>query len=318
MGFFDWFKKKDVSAQSHEMVRFIKITNAYSLVISQNGEVCGFWFNNPKDVYTNDIKRMSARLTMLITNNNLSKDSFLKALYGDFRIVNNTFNSKGGYFVMLGPNTAPGEEIAPPPTFRTGEENPFSKDYCYLPNPQWTVGMPPDIPKSWLRYKCPTCPIYVSLSLNEIDPIVGVNVNCQGCKNIVHIPGGFKLGSEIAKLRITGGVLVPINRFSDWYNDHPLVDLLTKDCKLEILPHYGLFTFCANCHHPYQPTVLAILPIAQNIGVTIFNPRTSDAAKDFDALSAGNCPVCGDKTLLAILADVPNYVRIYIEGKQKI
>lgn len=43
-----------------------------------------------------------------------------------------------------------------------------------------------------LEFKCPTCPGLVSVSVDQIDPLIGTNVVCPACKGVTHVPGSFK------------------------------------------------------------------------------------------------------------------------------
>lgn len=47
-----------------------------------------------------------------------------------------------------------------------------------------------------IQFKCPTCPGTVSVALEKIDPIIGINIACPGCKGISHVPGVYKIEDQ--------------------------------------------------------------------------------------------------------------------------
>jgi hypothetical protein len=165
-----------------------------------------------------------------------------------------------------------------------------------------------------LLFKCPTCPDTVSVMQHKIDPIIGVNVACSGCKNISHVPGGFDSEPRAPGMRITGGVRVPIARFSDWYYENPLIASLIQTGQSDLLNDHGLWAFCGACYHQYPATVLTSLVIAQSMaqrgaGGFMFTARTPGSAKDMDALRSGHCSHCRHKELIVIATEIPDNVR---------
>lgn len=176
-----------------------------------------------------------------------------------------------------------------------------------------------------LLFKCPTCTNTISVTLQRIDPIVGVSVLCSSCKNISHVPGMYKTEPKPAGMRITGGVRVPIAKFSDWYYEHPYIASLIKNRQSDLLFDYGLWAFCNTCHHQYSSTVLNSFAMAQVTyfsdpnftGNFVFNAQTPESANDMVALRSGYCSHCQDKNLVAIVAEIPDFVETIITSKRK-
>jgi hypothetical protein len=174
-------------------------------------------------------------------------------------------------------------------------------------------------------FKCPSCQDTMSISQLQIDPIIGVNVACSSCKNIAHVPGGYKMDPPLVGLRIAGSVRVPIAKFGDWYYAHPLIASLIKSGQSDLLFDYGLWAFCSVCYHQFHATVLSYFAMAQatyfsNPGSTggfIFNARTPESAKDMEALRAGHCPHCQNENLIVIIAEIPDYVRTILISSRK-
>ncbi|OQA22691.1 MAG: hypothetical protein BWY63_00699 [Chloroflexi bacterium ADurb.Bin360] len=168
-----------------------------------------------------------------------------------------------------------------------------------------------------LQFQCPTCSNTTSAALQQIDPIIGVNVACPSCKNICHVPGRTKTEPNAPDLKITGSVRVPIARYADWYYGHPYVKSLIRSSQSDLLFDYGLWAFCSACYHQFPATVLWGLASAQRAGGFVFNARTPDSAKDMQTLTAGHCSHCRNKELLVVVAEVPDYVREVILSKRK-
>lgn len=165
-----------------------------------------------------------------------------------------------------------------------------------------------------ILFKCPTCPNTVSVTLQQIDPIIGVNVICSGCKNISHVPGGYKAEPKPPGMRITGSVRVPIAKFSDWYFEHPVISSLIKSGQSDLLHDHGLWAFCGVCYHQFPATVLCSFSIAwsaaqRGAGGYMFFANTPDSAKDMDALRSGHCSHCKHNNLIVIATEIPDYVR---------
>jgi len=173
-----------------------------------------------------------------------------------------------------------------------------------------------------LLFKCPTCTSAVSVTLQQIDPIIGVSVLCSSCKNISHVPGIYKTESKPAGMRITGSVRVPVGKFSDLYYEHPLIKSLIESHQSDFLNDYGLWAFCSACYHQYPSTVLTSLamyqPMAQRgAGGLTFMANTSASAQDMNALLAGHCSQCTNKNLIVVVSEIPEYVSNVISSKRK-
>jgi hypothetical protein len=160
-----------------------------------------------------------------------------------------------------------------------------------------------------ISFKCPTCPNTLNASLQQIDPIIGINVACQECKNISHVPGAYKTKANPQGMRITGGVRVPVSQFADWYFGHPLIQGLIKSGQSDLLYNYGLWAFCSACYHQFPATVLGYFAIASRAGGLMFNARTPDSARDMEALRAGHCSQCQSTNLIVLATEIPGYVR---------
>ncbi len=160
-----------------------------------------------------------------------------------------------------------------------------------------------------LLFKCPTCPNTISVTMQQIDPIVGVNIVCSSCKKVCHVPGGYKSGPNPQGLRITGSVRVPIIKFYDWYFEHPFIISLIKSGQSELLNDYGLWASCGVCYHPFLPTVINAFAMTRRSYSLFFNARTSDSARDMEALRNGHCSQCPNNNLNVIVAEIPDYVR---------
>ncbi len=173
-----------------------------------------------------------------------------------------------------------------------------------------------------LLFKCPTCPNTVSVTLQKIDPIIGVNVACSGCKNISHVPGGLIAEPTPPGMRITGGGRVPIAQFSKWYYENPLITSVIQRGQSDLLSDYGLWAFCGACYHQFPAIVLTFLAISQSMAQRtsdgfMFTGHTPDSEKDMDALRSGHCSHCMHKNLIVIAADIPDNVRnAILESKE--
>ena len=272
----------------------------YAFVRDQTGEVLGVWLRIPKE---------REWLEMLCIKHSLSMDIFTIIMLGDYRVVSNTFDQKGGCFVMFGSSLAPGETI---PSLETsiwckGEKNPVSQDVSLL-------GLEVDL----LRFQCPTCRLPVRVERSKIDTIVGINVTCSNCKNISHVPGAFGTGILPSNLKITGGVIVPIKEFAEWYFHHPVMKSLMNEKKIELLFDYGLWGYCAKCFYQYKSTVLSILPVYQDIKPEkiVFMAKSDESVDDFNSLLSRECPSCGHDKIIGIITDIPDYVQEAIKAKK--
>lgn len=43
-----------------------------------------------------------------------------------------------------------------------------------------------------LEFKCPICQGAMRIALSEIKPIIGIHLLCESCKNVAHVPGGYR------------------------------------------------------------------------------------------------------------------------------
>ena len=172
-----------------------------------------------------------------------------------------------------------------------------------------------------LAFKCPTCPSAVFIGLSTIDPVIGVNVVCPGCGNTAHVPGSYRTRPNVAGLSITGGVEVSIAEYVDWFLSHPLVVTLKKAGQVDLLCDYGLWGFCPKCNYQYTSTVLAynlpFLQMAHDADGFVLRTSTSNSYTETTALQSGHCPSCGHKSLIVIIADIPDYVRTAIASIRK-
>ena len=168
-----------------------------------------------------------------------------------------------------------------------------------------------------IEFLCPTCYNTVSVTLQQIDPIVGVNAACSKCKNICHVPGIYKTNPNPFGSWITGSIQIPIAKFSDWYFENPFINALIKSGQPDLLFDYGLWAFCGACYHQFPATVLCSFAVAQRAGGFIFNARTPGSAKDMEALRAGHCSHCRHTNLIVVVVEIPDYVRNVIKSKIK-
>jgi hypothetical protein len=86
----------------------------YSLVREVgSGSVVGFWLKDLEywlEDYPPSTGKISyVRLKFLLAEHGVPPDAYHTINSGDFRTVPNTFDNKGGYFLMFGSNLAPGE-----------------------------------------------------------------------------------------------------------------------------------------------------------------------------------------------------------------
>jgi hypothetical protein len=157
----------------------------------------------------------------------------------------------------------------------------------------------------------------MTVSCTSIHRIFGHNFQCSNCSDVCHVPGAF-FGPQIENIpdgpKITAGVQIRISQFEEWYYTHPVLKALLRhpDLDTELLQHYGLWGYCAGCHHEYEPSVLKGLPTALESrkygGSFSFNARSEKSAQDMKALVSGGCLSCANGDLIVILADIPSYV----------
>jgi|SRR5580658_436461 hypothetical protein len=187
----------------------------------------------------------------------------------------------------------------------------------------WSKGRPNPVARiviranGGVRYLCPTCSEPVTLEDSRIPYPAGRIVACR-CRSISHVPAYYKTKADSSGPAIAAGVRVPIGDLSKWVLGHPC--FATPDAKLrsdvEFHGSYGLWAACAACHYQYATTVLAAFPLLP--GPThIFNARSDKSARDFEALTnTKQCPNCGATELLAIMVDVPQYVRNAVNAER--
>jgi len=183
--------------------------------------------------------------------------------------------------------------------WKKGEENPFTT------NAKVDAG---------IEFQCPMCSERITYPNPRVEPILGGHFECNSCKDISHIPSAFFSAAKPPGLKITAGVLVPIAQWSEWYHSHPAFCSLLRTNSTSLHDNYGLWAFCARCYYLYQKSVLSVLSLTQQGGPTLpFGASSIESALEMRALTAGHCPRCGDAVLIAIMADVPVYVREAIE-----
>ncbi|MHB1314575.1 MAG: hypothetical protein ACYCX2_03725 [Christensenellales bacterium] len=162
-------------------------------------------------------------------------------------------------------------------------------------------------------FKCPICQSTIIVSIQNVDAIIGINVICLSCKNVIHVPGGYKTWPKPSGLKITGGVQVPISNYVDWFFSHPLVVSLKKSNKMDLLYDYGLWGFCPSCYYQYSATVLSYtFPVFHmskpSEGFVLLTSRP-DSENVVSSLKSGHCPKCSNTNLIVIVAEIPSYVQ---------
>ena len=86
----------------------------YSFVKDENENVCGFWFRNPDLILKDAVRQGRARHALLraaAIKHSLPEDVYAAIFMGDYRIVANNQDDKGGCFVLLGTIPRPGEVV---------------------------------------------------------------------------------------------------------------------------------------------------------------------------------------------------------------
>jgi hypothetical protein len=242
-----------------------------------NRKVSGFWLGHPLSP-----EREQSFVKAAAVSEDLDQDTFIPISFGDYRIVPNDHEIKGGHFVMIGTARAPTESVLPLGSFRwrKGDLNPASKQVARFRYGNVLSGV---------KFLCPTCLLPNSCSDSSIDEVVGVLVKCPHCVNVSHIPAAYKTHVNISSLAVRGGIIVPIAEFGDWFFAHPCY----SSADVELYGSHGLWGFCAGCHHLYASTVLAMLPSFDLFKGVTFNAKSNESARDFNALRNHHCPDCG-------------------------
>ena len=267
-----------------------------------SSEVIGFWLRHlpPQD-------RQQSILKVVAASKKLT-DSSISISLGDYRVVPNDHEDKGGCFVMIGTARAPTENVLPLESFRwqNGEPNPSSKQVIRFKHENVFSGV---------KFLCPTCSLPNICFDENIADTVGVLVDCRHCGNVSHVPTAYRTQADVSALAIRGGILVPISEFGDWFFAHPSYS--SKDA--ELYGSYGLWGFCAGCNHRFARTVLAMLPVFAQFkkGIFDFNAKSKESADDFESLTNNSCGNCGHPNLIALMVDIPQYVRQALEAERK-
>jgi len=267
-------------------------------VIDDDGAITGFWLAHPQP---NETER--AFLRMAAANEKVDEASYISISLGDYRIVENNEDSKGGVFIMFGGAKAPNEVIPPLDTFtwKKGKPNPKSDNVL-----MFKEGI------EGVRFSCPTCGLPNYCFFNDLNVESGALVACGHCGNISHVPGDFKTKTCPSDLIVNGCVYMSIDNFSDWFYAHPH---FSSD-NAEIYGSYGLWAFCAKCKHQYSSTVLPMFPISDQAGGFMFNARTQESADDMNGLINRSCPSCGTSHLLSLMIPIPERIMTTINERR--
>lgn len=158
-----------------------------------------------------------------------------------------------------------------------------------------------------LIFPCPVCEVLNTVRFDEIHPILGGQPMCQNCQDILHVPGGYRTGSDVPSLRIYAGLPVAIRKFYIFYQNHPVIHDLEERGISRIIIQYGVWGFCQKCHHEFSPGVLMNLP-HNTTEIVDYRSLSSDERGEMQALRQGMCPYCNHRILLVIISDVPHYV----------
>jgi len=280
-----------------EMMSAVATVMAYEkegcldLVRTATGEVVGFWLGRtPGDDALQPFLRMAA------ASKKLDEATYISISLGDYRLVSNGFDNRGGTFVMVGPARAPGEQIPPLQSvrWRKGEPNPKSGHVV-----RFTEGV------NGVKFLCPTCRLPNYCYDSSVADEAGAMVECGHCGNIAHVPAAYKSLSDTSLLEIRGCSYVPMTEFRDWFFAHPCY----SSDNAEDWGSYGLWAYCALCKHQLASTVLSIFPAASMAGGLVFTAHSPASAKDMEGLLEGKCPACAERNLLALMIHIPDAVR---------
>jgi hypothetical protein len=191
-----------------------------------------------------------------------------------------------------------------PLRWRKGEPNPTS---CQV------IRFGSGTSDSGVLFLCPACLMPSEKLDARITDVTGGLVICDRCGNVSHVPAAYKTQADGPGLAVHGGVRVPIADFGDWMLHHPSF----RHADAEINGNYGLWGLCADCHYQYESTVLAMmLPLFDGADV-LLTVRSAKSGQDTAALSKRQCPRCGKSDLIAIMVDIPPYVRDAVHAEKK-
>jgi len=284
-------------SESEQIMKAAATTTGYQakgwldIVRDDNGQVTGFWLGRDPGPDT-----LQPTLRMVAVSEKLDEATYISISMEDYRFLKNSFNERGGYYVMIGSAKAPGEPVLPLSSaiWQKGQPNPVSDRVDRL-----TEGV------KGVRFACPTCKLPNYCWVSDMADDVGANVLCGHCGNISHVPAAFKNAKDAVGLEIPGCSYVPIAEFEDWLMSHPVY----SSENIEDLGSYGLWAFCADCKHQFSSTVLPTFSIAVGMKGFVFNAKTQKSSDDMRGLLDGKCPACGDKYLLALMIEIPDEVR---------
>ena len=156
----------------------------FSLVKDQYANVIGLWFLNHDDV--KDMHNIATVMTM----KGLPENSIETVLIGNYRVVENNYDSKGGYFVMLGDFPAPGEGGVMDSSDR-------SKGSRRQPTDSEVTQAAEELMKRFSAYR--DIKIASTVIRKEADYYL---VECWNCKSSLRIPNvGLKRDKEVEAKR---------------------------------------------------------------------------------------------------------------------
>jgi hypothetical protein len=261
------------------------------LVRDGSGEAVGFWLErHPGETLLPSFLKMAA------ASEKLAQGTYISIALGDYRVVPNSFDDRGGHYVMIGPARAPGEQVASLQSVRwiKGESNPKSPHV-----ERFTRGV------QGVRFACPTCKLPNYCYDSALADDAGAMVECGHCGNVAHVPAAYKSQTTSEELEIRGCAYIPIADYRDWFFAHPCY----SSGNAEDFGSYGLWGYCAACKHEFAGTVLASFPVASMARGLVFNANSPASAMDMRGLLDGQCPDCGTPDLLALMIEIPFSVR---------
>ncbi len=206
----------------------------------------------------------------------------------------------------LGPDDAGVSRLQEGARRAKGKPNPSSRKVAHLGQGGTS---------SRVEYLCPACSMPNTALDVQMDDLTGALATCV-CGTFSHVPAAYKRGrADASGLAIYSAVRVPIADFFRWMSAHP--SFRAED--IELYGSYGLWALCAGCHHRYASTVLASLPMMLQLGTqqTIFMTHSGKSGQDAEAIEKQQCPRCGNPDLLALIVDIPKYVRDAVDAEKK-